>query len=106
MANTATMADRTDYELLDLILNSNAAQEEKARAVLTVREHSALKRQTRYLVFITLVASLATSIQAIPIVSRLLSHTTDVQAPPVCRCPPSTQQTAPSSVKGGPTRVR
>lgn len=103
-----TMADRPDQDLLDLILNSNATVDEKARAVLTVREHGALKKQNRYLLAITMVASLAALIQAFPIFMRYINPSAEAKPPSICECQnqhPASAGTASSNTdskhKGG-----
>ncbi len=69
---TRPFSDRSDDELLQEILNSEASLDVKAQAVLSVRERAVASRQNKLLLWLSLVASLATAIQAIPVISEAL----------------------------------
>lgn len=64
---------RSDQMLLNDILDSNAPIHEKAAAELMVREQRAHRKQTWLLLVLTVVASVSTLIQAVPVIKRLLS---------------------------------
>jgi len=88
IVNEPPAESMSDEALLKVILHSNADRHEKAAALLTVRTERSKNRQNVLLLVLTVVASLSTMIQAIPIIVGLLAPKPELASIPVRVCPP------------------
>lgn len=75
--------EMADDELLALLMRGDLPPSEKARIVLAVRERRVAERQTRFVIILTIVVTLATVVQAAGVIhSALVSE----KNPQSCSC--------------------